>query len=160
MDKKRYSASEVAQILTNEGYKDVSKRTVNYYAFDMNMFEMDSSGKKSFSEEDVDKIKAIRLLKLHTNYTLNQIKTIISQYSLDEVKNMCIKSVMDTTLDGSCREEATAYNRYESTSNHFEGISENKQKTIKIDKEITLITNADYPADKLKAIIDFINKLS
>lgn len=88
MEKKKYSAEEVAKILQSEGY-DISKRTVNYYAFDKKLFEVKETGKNCFTDEELDKIRGIRILREYTNFTLNQIKEIINQYPLPEIMKMC-----------------------------------------------------------------------
>jgi len=84
-----YSAQEVADIL-NAHNKDVTKRTVNYYAFEKKMFEVNSK-RNCFTDEDIIKVDNILLLKEKTSYTLEQIKTIINTKTADEIKTMFIK---------------------------------------------------------------------
>lgn len=91
MEQNTYSAEEVARLLTAEGY-EITKRTVNYYAFEKNMFET-LTGKKSFSVEQLDKLKGIMILKRYTTYTLGQIKKIIETYDLAEIKSRFIKEI-------------------------------------------------------------------
>lgn len=96
MSEKTYTAKEVAEILQKEGHSDISKRTVNYYAFDKTMFDIKQTGKNCFAETEINKIRAIKLLQKHTNMTLNQIKTIVNTHSLDEIKQICLNRTLDT----------------------------------------------------------------
>lgn len=93
MKPNHYSAEDVANILRSEGFSDINKRTVNYYAFDKKMFDIQGTGKKCFTDRELDKIRAIRLLREHTNLTLDQIKQIINTRSLEEIKQFCINRV-------------------------------------------------------------------
>lgn len=81
-----YSAQDVADIISRHN-KDISKRTVNYYAFERKMFDVDSK-KNCFKDDDVEKIENILLLKEKTSYTLEQIKTIINTKTNEEIKEM------------------------------------------------------------------------
>ncbi|MFZ3102594.1 MAG: hypothetical protein WA131_06870 [Desulfitobacteriaceae bacterium] len=90
MTEGRYSAEEAAQLLQTENMK-ISKRTVNYYAFDKNMFDITTNGKKCFTTLELNKLRAIYLLKEYSNYTLGQIKGIINSCTLEEVKEICAK---------------------------------------------------------------------
>lgn len=81
-----YTAEKVSEILKEQGY-DIKKRTVNYYAFEKKLFEVES-GKNSFTDESIKKIKYIRDLQQYTNYNLNQIKVIINTYSDEEIDNI------------------------------------------------------------------------
>lgn len=93
MKANHYSAEDVANILRAEGFSDINKRTVNYYAFDKKMFDVQRTGKKCFTDRELDKIRAIRLLREYTNLTLDQIKQIINTHSLEEIKQFCINRV-------------------------------------------------------------------
>ena len=81
----RYTAQEVAEILRREGDSKITTRTVNYYAFEKNMFEVSGKGKGTFSAEDIEKIRAIRILQCCTNYTLAQIKEVIKTQRVGEI---------------------------------------------------------------------------
>lgn len=84
-----YSAQDVADILKKYN-REISKRTVNYYAFDRKMFETESK-KNCFTDEDVEKIENILLLREKTSYTLEQIKTIINTKTSEEIRAMFSK---------------------------------------------------------------------
>lgn len=81
----RYSAAEVAKLLSSSGLK-ITRRTINYYAFEKKMFELPISGKKIFTNKEIDKIQAIVFLQKSTDFTLDQIKSIINESSLDEIQ--------------------------------------------------------------------------
>ncbi len=87
MTQEYYTAEEVANMLASAGFK-ITRRKVNYYAFEKKMFQPDGSGKKVFSPADVDKIQGIIYLRDHSKLTLDQIKTVINDenFSLEEVK--------------------------------------------------------------------------
>lgn len=89
---KTYTAEEVSQILQKEGF-DITKRTVNYYAFEKNMFELSNTGKSCFTDVEIEKIKAIDLLREYTKFTLAQIKQIINTKSYEEIKKLCVERV-------------------------------------------------------------------
>lgn len=91
-----YSAQEVSDILKNKN-KEISKRTVNYYAFEKKMFEV-GGGRNCFTDEDINKIENILLLREKTSYTLEQIKTIINTKSDDEIKRMFKKKEVVKTI--------------------------------------------------------------
>lgn len=80
-----YTAKEVAEELQKEGYSDITTRTVNYYAFEKKMFDVPLTGKKCFTDREIEKIKAIKHLQKTTNFTLNQIKEIINTYDYGEI---------------------------------------------------------------------------
>ena len=94
----KYTAKEVSEILSKEGFYDITPRTVNYYAFEKKMFEPIQTGKKCFSEREIEKIKSIKTLQESTNFTLDQIKEIINKYSYDEILSR-ITPVSYKTLD-------------------------------------------------------------
>lgn len=81
----RYTAEEVARMLKSVGFK-ISKRVVNYLAFEKNMFELKVSGKKCFTDDEVDKIQAILLLQSRTELSMEEIKHLINTQSLEEIK--------------------------------------------------------------------------
>lgn len=89
---KTYTAEEVAQILQEQGL-DITKRTVNYYAFEKNMFKLSNTGRSCFTDAEIEKIKSIALLKEYTKFTLAQIKTIINTKSYEEIKKLCVEKV-------------------------------------------------------------------
>jgi len=80
-----YTAREVAEKLQKEGYADITTRTVNYYAFEKKMFDVSLTGKKCFTDKEIEKIKAIKHLQKTTSFTLSQIKDIISTYSFEDI---------------------------------------------------------------------------
>lgn len=81
----RYTAEEVSNILKSAGF-DITKRTVNYYAFEKKMFEIKRVGKKIFTNLEVDKILAILLLRERSDMNLDEIKKVINSYDLEEIK--------------------------------------------------------------------------
>ncbi len=181
MEKKKYSAEEVAKILQSEGY-DISKRTVNYYAFDKKLFEVKETGKNCFTDEELYKIRGIRILREYTNFTLYQIKEIINQYTLPEIMRMCegrLQSVSysyggDYITASAC--SAGSHGSFiagtpnpapvHSTTGFSESIviplpcpvEKPNSRTIKVNDNITLIVSSAYDSEKLKKLIDFINK--
>ncbi len=186
MEKKKYSAEEAAKILKSEGY-DISKRTVNYYAFDKKLFEVKETGKNCFTDEELDKIRGIRILQEYTNYTLNQIKEIINRYTLSEITKMCegrLQSISynyggNYITESICRTDSRTSSA--GTPNPVQGHSitplhknavvslprpieepdskiSSGTRTIKINDDITLIVSSAYDSEKLKKLIDFINK--
>jgi len=80
-----YTAKEVAKKLRDEGYLDVTSRMVNYYAFEKKMFDVSLTGKKCFTEKEIEKIKGIKRLQKTTNFTLEQIKEIINKYNFKDI---------------------------------------------------------------------------
>lgn len=180
MDKKdKYSAEDVAKLLQSEGYSDVTRRTVNYYAFDKGMFPVQEAGKKCFSQREVDKIRAIRLLKEHTNMTLEQIKKVINEHSLDEIKEICVSRTLSISPYYSQNVGLNSIGNVSSYCNSISGsrsvnqnfsmmrsVSENslssqsnesdKSRTIKVNNDITLILSSNVDNDKLFKLIDFI----
>lgn len=91
-----YSAQEVSDLLKSKN-KEISKRTVNYYAFEKKMFEV-GGGRNCFTDDDIKKIENILLLKEKTSYTLEQIKTIINTKSDDEIKGIFKKKEVIKTI--------------------------------------------------------------
>ncbi|MDW7730386.1 MAG: hypothetical protein SCJ94_10340 [Bacillota bacterium] len=87
MPKEYYSAEEVARKLASAGYV-ISKRKVNYYAFEKKLFQPEGSGKKVFSAADIDKIQGILYLREHSKLNLDKIKIVIDDkyFSLEEIK--------------------------------------------------------------------------
>ncbi len=157
MQDNRYSAEEVAKILKAEGDDSVSKRTVNYYAFEKNMFDIKESGKSCFTEEEVDKIRAIRLLKECSAFTLEQIKKIISKHSLDEIREICLDRVSTTTsLYGS---PSYYKNSMKEENISLKETSAPKSRTIKINKDFTLVVSNKVSAEKLEKVVNFIRKM-
>lgn len=93
-----YSANDVEKILKNEGY-DVNKRTINYYAFDKKMFEVER-GKNCFTEVEIQKIKFIKDLQQYTSYNLEQIKKIINTYDENKIKEIIGTKIDKATIQG------------------------------------------------------------
>lgn len=182
MDVNKYSADEVAKILRSEGH-DISKRTVNYYAFDKGMFEIKETGKNCFTDKELDKIRAIRLLRECTNLTLDQIRTVINQRSLQEISMMCagrLHSISSSYGANSVTSDSSVSKSlgYSITTTSGETVSgclatnpsfypgDTKpqtmtsigSRTIKVNDDITLIVSPNYDTEQLNKIIDFINK--
>lgn len=61
------------------------------------MSEIKETGRNCFTDTEVDKIRAIRLLRECTNLTLNQIKKIINQRTLREITEICEGRLMSIT---------------------------------------------------------------
>lgn len=175
-----YSAEEVAKILQAEGDNDISKRTINYYAFDKRLFEVSGSGKKIFTDADIDKIRAIRMLKNCTTYTLEQIKQIINKHSLEEVSEMCAKRVSDISAyygavnnSGVVKEPPRDYfsdsmiledsvkplvpGRSNPTVKSPPKLSENR--IIKVNDDITLVVSPQVDTEKLTKLIKAVRNL-
>lgn len=163
MGKSKYSAQDIAGILQGEGY-DISKRTVNYYAFDKEMFKLKETGKNSFTEEELEKIKAIKLLQEYTAYTLEQIKEIINKHSLGEIRNLCASRA--TSLSSLPIKSFSAQRMASSqTSNYPKGafikgneMLNGRNKTIKITENVTVNISDNYTKKQLEKLIDFIEK--
>jgi len=87
MTQEFYTAEEVANMLASAGFK-ITRRKVNYYAFEKKMFQPAGSGKKVFSPADIDKIQGIIYLRDQSKLTLEQIKAVINEedFSLEEIK--------------------------------------------------------------------------
>lgn len=85
-----YTVTEVETLLKNKGY-NISKRTINSYAFEKKILEV-SGGKKAFSDEDVKKLEYILDLKEYTNYTLKQIQKILKIYKNEEIEEIIKKN--------------------------------------------------------------------
>ncbi len=83
----KFTAEDVARIMQSAGY-NVTKRTINYYAFDKKMFKPTGSGKKAFTANDMDKIQAILLLREKENLNLKEISRIVNRedFSFDDLK--------------------------------------------------------------------------
>lgn len=140
MRENEYTAEEVAKILQEKGDCNISRRTVNYYAFEKYMFELQKTGKKCFTEAEIDKISAIRLLQNYTTYTLEQIKGIINSKSLHEINAMCAEKLK--LIPGDATPTA----------------AENT-KTIKVDDDITLVVNSKANKDKVRKVISQIKNI-
>lgn len=82
----RYSAKEVSDIISSSKEFEISARTVNYYVFDKKLFNIDVTGKKAFTDKEIDKIRGILILKKYTNFTLDQIKEIINRFTILEIE--------------------------------------------------------------------------
>lgn len=87
MDAQYYTAEEVAGKLISAGFR-ITKRKVNYYAFEKKMFQPRGVGKKVFSPADIDKIQGIIYLREHSKLNLEEIKMIINEdkFALEEIK--------------------------------------------------------------------------
>lgn len=78
-----YSAREVINKLNNKGY-DIELRKLNYYVSEKKMIEL-NKGKNAYTNENIDDIEKILILK-KTNLKLDEIKDIIKDNSLEEIK--------------------------------------------------------------------------
>lgn len=95
-NKTTYTAKEVAELLQAEGDTTITSRTVNYYAFEKNMFKVSGVGKGCFTDEDVDKIRAIRLLQeSDRGLTLEKIKEKINKYTINEIREICTRKAIE-----------------------------------------------------------------
>ena len=169
----KYSAEDVSKIMQSEGYLDITKRTVNYYAFDKNMFEVTESGKKCFTDVEVDKIRAIKMLREFSNMTLSQIKEIIKKHSLEEVNDMCTNRAMTmgsyynsdpSFCDNDSLETAGLSLQSAKSFQQPLSFSEEKQeqrgkKAIKVNDNIVLLFNKNYNSEKVSKIVNFIQNL-
>ncbi len=172
----RYTAEEAAQVLQAEGDSEISKRTVNYYAFEKGMFEVSETGKRCFTEADLDKIRAIRLLREHTSLTLEQIKTVIRDRSLDEIRASCVARVAEASQayarplmaeQVEMREFSpppmpmmyTSSTRTAASEPPRPAKAEAKSRTIRVNEDLTLVVSPQVTTTKLKKIIDFIRAL-
>ena len=81
----RYSAEGVVRLLRSAGF-NINKRTVNYYAFDKKIIDVSETGKKCFTDVELDKIQAILLLRERTDFSLEEIKDIVNSSKLAEIK--------------------------------------------------------------------------
>lgn len=175
-----FSSKEVAEILKKDGYEKISDRTINYYAFEKSMFQVEKSGKKVFTQKEIDKIKGIRILR-EFGYALNDIKEIINTKSLSEIESLCYSKLTsklsasttynnepnfleaadnsflnDNLIDANNRSCAFLDNRVYINESAIKSNSE--KRTIKINNDITLIISANFDDDKLQKIIEIINK--
>lgn len=96
-----YTAQQICNILKEKGLY-ISKRTFYYYMYDKKMFGIIDKETKLFSNEILDKTSKILFLKKHTNYSLDEIKEIITsetKYSL--IINNLTTSISEETLSAS-----------------------------------------------------------
>ncbi|MBS4030719.1 MAG: MerR family transcriptional regulator [Clostridiales bacterium] len=166
MNERGYTAEEVAEILRAEGDASISKRTVNYYAFDKNMFEVSLGGKGTFTEAEINKIRGIRMLKECTNYTLEQIKKNINTQTLEDIKQLCLKRATEISYPLTVSEiRKSPYANepdYEMSSQKLMSSPSaglEKPRTIKVNNDITLVISKQIDNERLSAIIRFIQNL-
>ncbi len=161
---KRYTAEEAAEKLREEGDKKITKRTINYYAFDQSMFKINLQGKKIFTEAEIDKIRAIRLLRVYTDYKLKEIKKLINSKTLLEIKEMCLEKTeeMSDTLRTS-EEDAgkPAHLRLKPDSHSFHDTYDTDYykkgyRTIKINNDVRLTVSSSISDEKILKIIGLI----
>lgn len=156
-----YTAKEVSEILSKEGFYDITPRTVNYYAFEKKMFEPIQTGKKCFSESEIEKIKSIKTLQESTNFTLDQIKEIINKYSYDEILSR-ITPVSYKTLDefdsGEYRVSSfCSLKQSRSNIPHTEeNTPESGQIMLKVNDDIILTVSDNVDTETLAEIIKSI----
>lgn len=170
-----YSANEVSEVLLQRGY-DINSRTINYYAYDKKMFELEK-GKKTFTEKEIQKIQFIKDLQQYTNYNLSQIKKIINNYSDEKIKDIISERIQKATKKGYSISTSDDIKIITTTtkSNLNYGDYNNKKNSIYsnntllndyeykrnciiiIDNEIIIKTNCDYYNEKiLKEVKCFI----
>lgn len=125
----KYTAEEVAEIIRQRGDNSVTKRTVNYYAFEKNMFDIKIGGKKCFSSLEIDKIEAIKLLQTYTKLKLNEIKELINTLPLKEIKKQYVSIVKED------------------------------KKRIMVDDNITLLVSSKVNKDMINKIISHIKNI-
>ncbi|QUH21910.1 hypothetical protein [Alkaliphilus sp. B6464] len=184
-DKKKYSAKEIADIISSSGEFDISTRTVNYYAFDKKLFKLDNTGKNVFTDVEIKKIKGILILKKYTNFTLKQVKDIINQFSLEEIEerfkginiyenttdfyqsntsSYVAKKIHFNNTDDIIKQNKSVERSFlaaSSTEDYSNKMKNNNTKiTIKINKDITLVVSNDIDSNKLTKIIEIINILN
>ncbi|MBS3885749.1 MAG: MerR family transcriptional regulator [Dethiobacter sp.] len=166
MNERGYTAEEVAEILRAEGDASISKRTVNYYAFDKNMFEVSLGGKGIFSEGEINKLRGIRMLKECTNYSLEQIKKIINMQTLEDIKQLCLRRATEIsyplTVSEIRRSPYASEPDYEMphpklTTSPKAGLE--KPRTIKVNNDVTLVVSRKIDNERLSVIIRFIQNL-
>lgn len=166
-----YSTSEVSEILKKRGY-DISSRSINYYVYDKKMFEVEK-GKKSFTESEIEKLILIKDLQQYTTFNLSKIKKIISNYSIEEIKEIIrskigsaeskgystsnsfsVSSISNNTFNGGGSfpiQEVTSFNRVSSSINTF------NKCIVLIDNEVIIKTNKTiYNEELIKEIKAFI----
>lgn len=169
MRQKNFTAQEIAEMLKEEGYLEISRRTIYYYVFEKNMFTVSGTGKAVFTDEDIDKIRAIYMLKKCTDYSLEQIKEIINTQSLNVIWQSCHSrtlsatsqyiSSLKTNLD-SGQITANNYNTLQPTgSSNQESFSTVNKKTIKVSEDVTLVLGENIKTKKFQQIIEFIKNL-
>jgi len=157
----KYTAKEVSEILSKEGFYDITPRTVNYYAFEKKMFEPIQTGKKCFSEREIEKIKSIKTLQESTNFTLDQIKEIINKYSYDEILSR-ITPVSYKTLDefGSGEYRVSSFCSLKQSSSNIphteENTPESGQIMLKVNDDIILTVSDNVDTETLAEIIKSI----
>lgn len=162
----RYSAEEASQLLQMENM-NVSKRTVNYYAFSKKMFDITTNGKKCFTTVELDKLRSIYLLKEYTNYTLEQIKIIINSHTLEEIKETCasrvssIRELKSNTLQDFTPKGTYIFNHCltsklpeECKSEQLEG-----RKIIKINEDISFVVSQKVDRKKLNKFVSLLKIL-
>ena len=183
-----YTAKEVAQKLQNEGYSDVTARTVNYYAFEKKMFDVPLTGKSCFTEKEIEKIKAIKILQKTTNFTLEQIKEIINKYTYKDIVERTSPIVYQKVEDfyqspGYMQSLVTSNTLGSLTSNCFQnsqssclnincqssqaakGIAtdmiraDGGQRTIRVNQDIALIVTNRVATDTLTQIVKIIQEI-
>jgi len=163
---KRFTAEEVAEKLREEGDKGITKRTVNYYAFDKNMFEISLRGKKIFTEKEIDKIRAVRMLKEYTSCNLTEIKKIINLKDLEEIKEMCLKRAEEMRhslqlAELSEKNSLLKQRRHRSfPSDDYDMDNYQKgRRTIKINDDVRLVVSSSVDDEKILKIIGQIKKI-
>lgn len=183
-----YTAKEVAQKLQNEGYSDVTARTVNYYAFEKKMFEVSLTGKSCFTEKEIEKIKAIKILQQTTNFTLEQIREIINKYDYEDIVKRTSPIVYQKVEDfyqspGYMQSLVTANTLGSSVSNSFQNFqssclnincqssqttacvttdilrTDGGQRAIRVNQDITLIVSNRVDTDTLTQIVRSIQEI-
>jgi len=184
-----YTAKEVAQKLQNEGYSDITARTVNYYAFEKKMFEVSLTGKSCFTEREIEKIKAIKILQKTTNFTLEQIKEIINKYDYEDIVERTSPIVYQKVEDfyqspGYIQSLVTSNMQSSSISNCFQNSQSNcfnvnsqssptvtsvatdmlrtdgGQRTIKVNQDITLTVSNQVDTNTLTQIVKSIQEIT
>lgn len=113
-----YSTSEVSEILKNRGY-DISSRSINYYVYDKKMFEVEK-GKKSFTENEIEKLILIKDLQQYTTFNLTKIKKIISDYSTEEIREIIRNKIGNAESKGYST--LNSFNVSSISNNTFNGL--------------------------------------
>lgn len=112
-----YAVNDVSQILKNKGY-DISTRSINYYVYDKKMFDIEK-GKKSFTDLEIEKLMLIKDLQQYTTFNLSKIKKIISDYSIEEVREIISNKIQNAENKGY---SSLLNSSYSSSSDNFQGI--------------------------------------
>jgi DNA-binding transcriptional MerR regulator len=157
----KYTADEAAEKLKSHGFGDFTKRTVNYYAFEKNMFNIQENGKGIFTDREIEKLAAIKLLRTHTNYTLEQIKNIINNSSLEDIKGFCKRRVDDLNSNLPYLKEAVTSSNYSLNIQDEASPSDSssKKRTVKVNSDVTLIVSENVDTQSLRKIIEFIKSI-